>query len=58
MVQSSLTKNLVGEQQEVIISELADIKVYESRLLDYQCWQTYYKDLSIAAEEIQKLIKK
>jgi len=57
MVQS-FTKNKVTEEKEVFISQLADIKVYESRLLDCQCWQTYYNDLSVAAEEIRKLIKK
>ncbi|MGF1490696.1 MAG: hypothetical protein ACFBSE_26690 [Prochloraceae cyanobacterium] len=57
MVQS-FTKNNVTEDEKVFISQLADIKVYESRLLDCQCWQMYYNDLSVAAEEIRKLIKK
>ena len=57
MVQS-LTKNQVPGQQEVFISQLADIKVYESRLLDCQSWQIYYKDLSLAAAEIRKLMQK
>jgi len=56
MVQS-LTKDRATNHQEVFINELASIKVYESRLLDCQCWQIYYKDLSIAAREIRKLIK-
>ncbi|MGF1489789.1 MAG: hypothetical protein ACFBSE_22105 [Prochloraceae cyanobacterium] len=56
MVQS-LTTDRATNRQEVFINELAGIKVYESRLLDCQCWQIYYKDLSIAAREIRKLIK-
>lgn len=57
MVQS-FSKNKLTEEQEVFISQLADIKVYESRLLDCQSWQIYYNDLSVAAEKIRKLMKK
>lgn len=56
MVQS-LVKNQSNTTPEIFISELADIQVY-SRLIEYQCWQVYAKDLSTAAGQIRELIKK
>jgi len=57
MVQS-LVKNQSNTSPEIFISELADIQVYETRLIEYQCWQVYAKDLSTAAQQIRELIKK
>ena len=57
MVQS-IPKKQSNSSNETFISELADIKVFEGRLLDYQCWQAYYQDLSVAAEKIRNLIDK
>lgn len=57
MVQS-LVKKQSNTTPEIFISELADIQVYETSLLEYQCWQVYAKDLSTAAQKIRELIKK
>lgn len=54
----SIPKNQFKNSQETFISELADIKVFETHLIDYQAWQIYYQDLSAAAQTIRQLIKK
>ena len=53
----SISKNQSTTSNETFISDLADIKVFEDRLLDYQSWQAYYEDLSIAAQTIRDLTK-
>ena len=57
MVQS-IPKTRSTTSNETFISEIADIKVFETRLLDYQSWQAYYQDLSLAAEKFRDLIEK
>ena len=57
MVQS-ISKKQSRTSNETFISSLADIKVFEDRLLDYQAWQTYHQDLSVAADKIRTLIEK
>ena len=54
----SLSTNQSNSDRETFISDLADIKVYESRLLDFQSWQMYYQDLEKAAELIRSLVDK
>ena len=55
----SISKNQSTSSSETFISELAaDIKVFETRLLDYQSWQTYYQDLAVAAQKVPNLIQK
>ncbi len=54
----SLSKNQSNSEGKTFISDLADIKVYESRLLDFQSWQIYYQDLEKAAELINSLLNK
>ena len=54
----SLSKNQSNSEVKTFISDLADIKFYESRLLDFQCWQMYYQDLEKATELIRSLLDK
>ena len=53
-----ISKERAITSKQIFISELADVKVFESHLLDYQSWKTYYQDLGVAAEKIRSLIKK
>lgn len=55
---SSISKNQSNKTQKMFVSELADIKVYETRSLDYQCWLAHNKDLAAAAQKIRELMQK
>ena len=57
MVQS-ISPNKSTTSDQIVISDIANIKLGESYLLEFQCWQAYYEDLSKAAMKISSLTKK
>lgn len=57
MVQS-LNRNQFSNYDRLFVSDLTDVKIFSAESIDEECWQTYYKDLSLAALKIRSLITK